>query len=195
MCAQASDNYMQEHSARHPCSKTVPCSRLGSNTHVHTQPHGVGWEARAGPPTGLGLTPQQLERVLPQAAFTAAQANPPCSEESPIRLLTTRQFIDTHLKEVLVKALQQLDAHRPPSAQILPFLLAVLEGKPAPTVAAESRDAGAEPIFDYLVAAGARALLKPALVCCARHRPANPRRYVSLYLSAAISMLKDPRPA
>ena len=42
---------------------------------------------------------------------------------------------------------------------------------------------------------GARALLKPALVCCARHRPAEPRKYVSVYLAKAIALLKAGRPA
>ena len=152
------------------------------------QAHGVSWEARA-----VGLTPQQLERVLPQAAWSAADSQPSCPADHPIRLLTTRQFIDTHLKEGLITALKALDAHRPAATEIQAFLLAVLDGKPPPPVAV--RDGGSDPVFDYLVAAGARALLKPALVCCSRHRPANPRRYVSLYLAKAISMLKDSRPA
>eukprot|EP01050_Picozoa_sp_SAG11_P025825 SAG11_NODE_5967_length_1423_cov_1.439577_1_plen_88_part_00 len=87
-----------------------------------------------------------------------------------------------------MSALGALAEHRPAASEILLFLEAVLSGKKPPPV--RQREEGESRTYDYLLANGALALLKPALVCCARHRPENPRRYVALFVTTAVAMLK-----
>ena len=84
----------------------------------------------------------------------------------------------------LQRALALMQEHRPTDVQF--FLSEVLSGKDPPKVYIRD-DEGS--IYTYLKNNSIFGLLRPALLCCDRDRPKDPKEYIAKFLAGAVDSL------
>ena len=77
-----------------------------------------------------------------------------------------------------------MQEHRPTDVQV--FLAAVLNGEEPPKVHVPDTEGS---IYTYLKDHGIFGLLRPALLCCDRDRPKDPKKYIATFLSGAVDQL------
>ena len=136
------------------------------------------------PPKPKVITPANFGQALAAGQGAAKEASPPHTDPAKLKM-RTKDFLGGSLMADLQKALALMQEHRPTDVQ--PFLAAVLNGQEPPKVHAPDKEGS---IYTYLKDHGIFALLRPALLCCDRDRPKDPKKYIAAFLSGAVGQLE-----
>jgi myosin heavy subunit len=138
--------------------------------------------AAAVPPPKI-VTPATLGAALGAGQAAAAEAAP--TTENPEHLkMRTKDFLNRSLMTDLQKALARMQEDRPTDVQA--YLAAVLNGEEPPKVHVKDEEGS---IYTYLKNNGIFGLLRPALLCCDRDRPKDPKKYIAAFMAGAVDSL------
>ena len=88
----------------------------------------------------------------------------------------------------LMEAMKLLQEHRP--TDVHSFLAAVLNDQPIPEHETGPEKAHEGNIYAYIQSFGIFTLLRPALLCCDRDRPKNPKKYIATFLAESMQALE-----
>jgi myosin heavy subunit len=129
------------------------------------------------------VTPATLGAALGAGQSAAAEAAP--RTENPEHLkMRTKDFLSRSLMADLQKALASMQVDRPTDVQA--YLAAVLNGEEPPKVHVKDEEGS---IYTYLKNNGIVGLLRPALLCCDRDRPKDPKKYIAAFMAGAVESL------
>ena len=138
--------------------------------------------AAAVPPPKI-VTPATLGAALNAGQAAAAEAAP--TTENPEHLkMRTKDFLSRSLMADLQKALARMQDDRPTDVQA--YLAAVLNGEEPPKVHVKDEEGS---IYTYLENNAIFGLLRPALLCCDRDRPKDPKKYIAAFVAGAVDSL------
>ena len=140
-------------------------------------------EGKEPPPPPKIITPATLGAALGAGQAAAAEAAPRTDDPAKLKM-RTKDFLSRSLQQELMKALQMLQEQRP--TDVHTFLAAVMAGQPPPEVAEPDKDGS---IYTYISSYEIFGLLRPALLCCDRDRPKDPKKYVAEFLGSALTAL------
>ena len=137
----------------------------------------------APPPPPKIVTQENLGQALVTGQTAAAAACPRTTDQTTLNK-RTKDYLGGSLMKDLQMALQLMQEQRPTDVQF--FLSEVLSGRDPPKVHVRD-DEGS--IYSYLKNNSIFGLLRPALLCCDRDRPKDPKKYIAMFLAGAVDSL------